>query len=344
MKIIKLFETYISQKEIEKLVDECLLKVSKETYNYHDKYIWTEPINWRDVDYGAIENKYLYIEFNNKSMLDTNYIVEKFDGEYLYLKGFNEKFLFSDLIVKWSDKNKFIFKTLISISLPSSDGYTEIKKFIDEINLIIKFKVRNYSHEKGNIELFRGEENSKNIIMNLFYDETIFRELREDKITKGDSYTYKDIYFKIFYDFHKVMLHEMQHAYDSFRSKGKAFNKQFGNDYVDRLKNRDKMDISKEEDREFLNKLAIEYLNFPHEINARFTEAINKTTFIDLDFKDIEDGEIKVVEDMYPLEKVIKDFKNNFVGYEYLSEKDKKRLIRKVSQFWHLDKERISKG
>jgi len=44
---------------------------------------------------------------------------------------------------------------------------------------------------------------------------------------------------------------------------------------------------------------------------------------------------------MIPLKNVIGRFRGNFHGYQVLKDKTKKRLIRKVSQFWHIEQSKL---
>lgn len=107
-----------------------------------------------------------------------------------------------------------------------------------------------------------------------------------------------------------ALLHELQHAYDNFRSGGKYMTDKKSNYYyknLDILKNRYK-----------------KYLNLPHEYWARFAQA---TTNLYLR-KDETLGTF------------LEQFKMNMVGWNQLPLKDKKRILRAVSQYYYLLKEK----
>lgn len=141
--------------------------------------------------------------------------------------------------------------------------------------------------------------------------------------------------------YYSPLLHELQHVYDDWRSKGK---------YVDtRDTDVDRIDFSSiedgtatEEERVKIGQNYKKYLNLKHEVDARFTQAINKITFYYLDF----DKSIEYNKDYYEMKSfddVKKQFNRNFHGYIHLSDKDKRRLLSKLGKFYILETENVQK-
>ena len=347
MKVVKLFETYKSQKELEELSNTIIKYVAKETYNYHRDFIWKEP-NWKEDPHSA-ENKIFKVDFKKETKVPSglNYTIEKFDGNKVKFKGFEEIFNIEDVEMIWSDKNEFIFKQIMSVSMFYSTVNQEfeiLNDFIDIMNTMIYFKKYDkVSVPKSTKGDFRFSLINKKIGPNeitLYYDDMLLKDLRIKKkeTTNFDS---SMIYTTLFFKFNDTLLHELQHAYDAYRSLGKALkkDKKFIEDFKRKEEIESKSNIT-EEDLEYISKVYKDYLNLPHEINARFIQAINRVSFYTIDFEG-EDDDLKMYHIMYPLRDVIKDFKIKFHGWNQLSEKYKRKLIRKVSQFWHHEEEKI---
>lgn len=108
-----------------------------------------------------------------------------------------------------------------------------------------------------------------------------------------------------------VLLHELQHAYDDYRSEGK-------------YKEVEKVDIYGLP----IEKSYKEYLNLKHEIDARFAQ-----TFTTIDF--YKNNKMK------NFDVVLKEFKDNFLGFNNLSAKDNKRILSLFGKFYILKKEEL---
>jgi hypothetical protein len=125
-----------------------------------------------------------------------------------------------------------------------------------------------------------------------------------------------------------TVLHELQHAYDSWRSGGmymanKATSK-YHNKYSD--------------DNTVSDQQYKEYLNLQHEINARFTETLRKIVFTKQnngDFKGKPDSHILLAN----FDSVKNQFINNFHGFNELSDKSKKRLFTRLAKAYQNRKE-----
>lgn len=362
---IKLFETFTAQKELEGLTDLVLKKVAKETFKYHEENVWSEPKDWKSKPH-LTEGRIFKIvdikgDYEDIAEGDIVKIKKNSGAQIMFYDNFddmgNDTVLASDVTLEWSKLNNTIFEKFAGTTVSwvvddketnSNKKFDELSKFIENTSVSIRFKEKERD-TKGHLSYTKDINHLMTIT--LFYEKNIFNKLKVGKreaLRLSDTYTYKDLYFNIFHSFYDTLLHELQHAYDLYRSKGRAFDSQMKkDDYKDRWSKRDdiirkkKTEELKEEEIEFLNKLSKEYLNFPHEINARFTQAVKETHFSEIDFKEDEDGDLYSVEFMKPIREVVEKFKKQFYGWRHLSDKNKKRLIRKVSQFWHLYKEEI---
>lgn len=168
----------------------------------------------------------------------------------------------------------------------------------------------------------------------LRYSRDAVEEINEMLVSdnNGLGVDYKDVYFKLYYMFFSVLLHEIQHAYDAWRSGGKAFNSQFTKEYIKKqelvksLSNKDVSDLSPEE-IDAINNSSKAYLNLVHEINARYAQAMHKVRLKGLDdnFNDI----------IKPWKNVYSDFKTHFVGWQILSDEMKKKLTRRLAKAYN---------
>jgi len=140
---------------------------------------------------------------------------------------------------------------------------------------------------------------------------------------------------------HVTMVHEIQHLYDDFRSNTKIFDTKENISFQELQTKAEQLD--KEFKEAFLGsaEVHLKYLNLPHEVWARFTQFVIQVNFTTSDAVKNDDGQIYFKEYMRPLGDVIKDFKIYYRGEEHLTPEMRKRLIRKVSQFWHKEQERI---
>ena len=342
-----MFETFKSQKDLEKLANEILLKVAEKTFDYHNKIYWNPKVNfdgeyWKDRDFNPedmLNIKYRAYGVPEGWVDGAIYQVAYCSSSQLYFHGYNKIFNHGDIKLEWAEENKYVFAKLEPVYL------SETKVDLDEISnmLLVKDVKINFSETKSKDNkgtFIDGEFPS----IYLYYNPNVFKSLR-DKKKRSDNFTYKDIYFDIFYDFFSSLLHELQHAYDSYRSGGKAFDKQIKDEkYREELKKKQTLLQRREElvedEINFVNSVSKKYLNFPHEINARFTQAVKDTSFWEFDV-DVEKEE--EISKMIDFRKVFKDFKRKFDGWNILSEEDKYKLRRKLSQFWYLEKDWIKK-
>lgn len=191
--------------------------------------------------------------------------------------------------------------------------FPELKDFIDSNfikNIIIFF-------DKKVIEKAGYDQYNKNIILHLKSKDVI------DKVKpfKKDE---SDLYFSLkLYD---SLSHEIQHAYDDFKSKGKFIGKKHENDIARR-----KMGIF---DKDYLK----QYFNLNHEINARITVAIINTVFYDKDYEETplseEDGSCYIIYNIRPFNIIKNNFIKNFDGWNLLSEKNKQNILHRLGKYY----------
>ena len=127
----------------------------------------------------------------------------------------------------------------------------------------------------------------------------------------------------------RTIIHELEHAWDFYRSKGKYTKTKSGETY---FKEVNRSGENTEERKKHVKEL---YVRSMHELSAFFTAAVAKTDFFygkdETDFK--------------PFNVVYDEFKDNFEGWwQHLGEDEKKRVTRKFSQYYYRLKERTSEA
>jgi hypothetical protein len=200
------------------------------------------------------------------------------------------------------------------------------------------------------------------IYLNLTQDflDTLNEKLANPRVYGEHTLYFKedDLYFSLWYEYNSILLHELQHAWDNWKSKGEyTRNKKFFK-YVDKVEeypkfkkekeeainslNTDDVDIEKKKEEIYIdthkksNAIHKYYLRMQHEINARFTQAIKKVKFWTYDKSakfDINNTKrIKV-----PFKDVLKDFTYEFEGWKDMTPKVKLKLTKRLAQFWTND-------
>lgn len=173
-----------------------------------------------------------------------------------------------------NDGQKYLrhFSSLNTTGLPKNKYSKPFQNFIESSNLQIIFK-KNMTGSFGKNSTTLGTFSSPNIIFLNLRDsflEKINLELKENpKFDKIDMFT------KMYYEFESTLIHEIQHAYDYWISKGKYVeNKKmqhFQSKVHQHLRNNDEK-ISDD----IIDPIFKKYTALPHEINARFTQAFKK--------------------------------------------------------------------
>ncbi len=189
------------------------------------------------------------------------------------------------------------FFTYVKLNEFEPNDYTVLNKFIIEfgdmiIGMITKDDIgsidgKYVNDEKGKYIYLQEYEdiiNTLNIILNF---------------DNSDEYNKERFREEVYKKYKGILIHELQHAYDDWRSNGKYEDSKDGyykrRDKAYTLKNKKKL---KEEEKDFIKSQNVEYLNLKYEVDARFTESISN-----IDFYYIDELNNKLV--IYPFSKVL---------------------------------------
>lgn len=258
------------------------------------------------------------------------------------------KNLASDVIKKIAENNmqrvkdgeKITYLYGIYLNEIDSSKYDEIKDFIDESNIAISINDKWSHNPKGSYSVIMSKDkhefNPKSgREIDIYVDKIVelYSKINK-KIEENPDYNEQDLYFDLFYEVYDALIHELQHAYDDFRSKNKVYQSKQFNKYREKYMQGVEDNIDQEA------KKFVKYLNLPHEIWARFSQAMYRVSFVTWDReRSKEDFLFK----MKPIKDVVREFKYEFNGFKLLSDKMKRKLINKVVQFWHYEAEKLKK-
>jgi hypothetical protein len=216
-----------------------------------------------------------------------------------------------------------------------------LKDFILKDNLIIYFEAAvNGTNIRGSYNSPGVKNKSefdpysqKSIIVK--YDFDTMKERVEYGISNGKDLKEQEfnVYSTSYGLLSSTLIHELQHAYDDFRSGGQTFNTKEFFEYSKTIRNNIASDIGNDIE------LFKQYINLPHEIWARYSQTMENLHFYTFDFTD--DNKIKYI--MYDMNHVIKDMGRNFSHFNQLSDEMKKKLIWKTAQFWHYEKDKVDR-
>ncbi len=227
----------------------------------------------------------------------------------------------------------------------NEEGFSEIGEFVTSTNIRVvptSTPIRSKESIKGELEYGPPNQfNEEFYKIWLKYSKEDLEEINQIFNKDGGEVTSNDIYFKLYYMFYSTLLHELQHAYDAWRSGGKAFSGQLNKNYISSQKKADMLRHTKSgydemtpEEIEAINKSSIDYLNLVHEINARYAQAMQKTSLTGMDFSTFDDIK-KNWDDVYSA------FRTNFVGWRHLSDKMKKKLVRRLAKAYQEESENL---
>ena len=188
-----------------------------------------------------------------------------------------------------------------------------------------------------------------------YYNEDIqdIIKQRNEYLDNGSNWGIDQIYFKLWYVFHDTLLHELQHAYDEYRSGGKytqdkKSKKHYGEqEIITNLKQKHQMGMSlTQQEKDKINKNIDRYYKLKHEVDARFTQAIHKIHFMSVDMEDVEknkDGveDMIFIHKMKPFKEILRNFKIYFDGWRDMTPKTQKRLLYKLGKFYELAKDEM---
>lgn len=224
----------------------------------------------------------------------------------------------------------------------NSNEYNELRNFIQDANILINFKDRGDKTTGGNYHTMVGGgweyDPNYQFTINVFVNELLGEIwLINARYHENKNISERDIYHKVYRLVNNILIHELQHAFDDYRSKNKIFQSKQHDKYfkmADNIKSKvekDKLDFKEKAQQE------LRYLRLDSEIWARFSQAIDEIGFTDIDYG-VKD---RIILKMIPLGDVIKQFISKFGNFRQMTEKQKRVLIRKVSQFWHYEKDKL---
>ena len=160
----------------------------------------------------------------------------------------------------------------------------------------------------------------------LYVRESVVNDINE-RLKTADSYN--SIYTILYIELVSSLAHELTHAYYFYISNGKAiFNKKTDNFF-------------KENPKKTKQQKEIDYLRLQHEIDARYTQALDKVRFTKTDIEEDEKGDMYFVNKILPVSKVVNDFKNNFRAFRVLTPKQQKRLLARITRDYYKEIENI---
>lgn len=232
----------------------------------------------------------------------------------------------------------FILSTYVNVfqNLPSK--YNKLREFLREYHLRIVMEegdlvfFSSTNKINGRIELQRF---AKDYLAEATKNCAEFLQSHPD-VNEVTEEELKELYREVYFDVYKEDLilslaHELQHAYDSWRSNNKYIKDKSSKNYY-----KPGNTINDKRDEETYKK----YLKLHHEINARFTQAIAKSRLIDIVFSRDDPKRPFGYQYAVPINDFIKSFKLNFLGYNVLSPKQQKYVLRRASQYYYAAKEK----
>jgi len=199
------------------------------------------------------------------------------------------------------------------------DQFNIIKPFIERIlnkpeyDITINFVLTENLTAKGSYS-----KNRENPYINLYHDDKSFKyflkivnntgEFTVDKLVKVLNQTTKT-----------TLVHELQHAFDDFKSKAKFDTDKKSIEYYKNKANKTNID----------NELLSQYLNLPHEYWARFSEYISSKN----------DNYLKNI----GIHKFFDDFKSSeIIELNKIDDiKDRKKLLKALYKYWYLKYEKV---
>lgn len=221
--------------------------------------------------------------------------------------------------------------------------YQTLKKFIGGSFTRIRFAISNNKNLKGDtIQSGRGEM----FTIKLYYDNdkySIINQVKQHE-TYDQQTKFKVLKNQIDRLFGSTMLHELQHAYDGFISKGKALSAKgdiVSDEKRKALSTKAQQGLLTPEEQAELDKSYNDYLNYKYEINARFAQTIRLITFFNTKYGDGPYDDVK--KELYPWENVNRQFFNYFQGWNVLSDKMKKRLTSRLFKVYEKVREEFDK-
>ena len=232
---------------------------------------------------------------------------------------------------------------LLDVYQENPKKYPTLQDFLVNANVMLEFAPAGKNTPLGSYSLYYDEDAEYNPrrlkSIKLYYKpDLIFSITNKHKEQK--TFTYKDIYISMYFAFHSTLEHELQHAYDDYRSKSFAYStkghQKFREKYFTPAGH--EMEIDDEKKNGEKNK---DYLKLQHEIWARFTQAVNNTRFYYGDFDETPEGVPYMSYRMHSLDTSLRKFQINFTGWRAMTPKMKKKMLNRVIQYWYKENEEL---
>lgn len=168
------------------------------------------------------------------------------------------------------------------------------------------------------------------ISVNDTFIESVNNELKGIEYGNNTYYLDADLLsVKMYYQFFKVILHELQHALDDYRSGGQYTSSKGWEKHKFYHTTYDGVDNMPDK---LKNNISLNYYRLPHEIEARFAEALHSIRLKTLDkTKSIskDDKWIKL-----PFDIVLSQLKHEFFKWNDMTDAVKKQLVKRVYKIW----------
>lgn len=222
----------------------------------------------------------------------------------------------------------------------NANKYLKLKQFLNEYDLGFR-----YSGTLGSLgDFIAHDETSGDLVVR--YDLSKMQKTIEEivfPVLKANKPITQEIYDNMCNQVHgklynrnvlSTILHELQHSYDSWRSKGMFMASKRGYDY-------DKLYGNLPKNTPITDKQRDDYDKLEYEINARFTQAIKEIQFYITNTgmdKNKPNGYLTPI----PFSSVKSQFENNFGAYEKMTPNFRKRLMRRLSKAYHQILDRVS--
>lgn len=225
-----------------------------------------------------------------------------------------------------------VFNSIFNVFDKISGNYVKLKPFLTEFMLTLKFTRNIAEKTAGQFKTFTEDEGmlllrlspqqiSKSLEKHVL--SRLSEPITEQTINEMVDAVYRDI---ITDQIHDIIAHELQHGYDSWRSGGMYVASKAGRKYNAAYT---------DEKAPVTDKQYYDYLRLPHEVNARFTEVVKRLK----PFVRKPDGSI----DMVDFNQFKSDFERLYEGFDVITPKMAKRLIKRLYAYYTSIKEKLLK-
>lgn len=236
-----------------------------------------------------------------------------------------ENFPLVNRIAKRNEKNYFFYTDIFDISEVKPKNQYKFLETLLKYDLTFSFQenIRNsfFNPISQNRFIIYIKHPTQDFIHTLNYNIDAAKERRDpDDNSFSEEDCVRILKTSLGVAYRNDIIHELQHAFDFFKSDGKYTNDKLSKSYYQKYKP-DHYDLNYEKTPEEY----LAYLNLPHEYWARLSEYVNSTTKLNRDFDTLFD-----------------DFKkSNIIRFNQInSPKDKAKLIKALYKVWDSNREK----